>query len=772
VSGRYFPARVFVLSFVFSCLIILDPAGGLRVDAYGDVLPPGAAARLGSARWRCPTPPDHLIWSPDGKHLVGTHGGRSLTIWTYPAGVVTGRFEVPAGGDLEAGVAFAYRAPPTLTPDQVRFAADGRSMLVYGGRHQLYRVSVPDGRGERIPVGGPDGVARAVSADGRRMLLETNIVHAEKGRWSDLVVVDRDDPTRPRTVLAGRQTHRKFKNLTDEPLAAAGVALSPDGRFALADLITEDGPGRAAIDLRTGQRWNFEGRRVGAPAFASGGRGFLSPAGWDRLVWWSLVSAGDGPATRLDLAAQTEVAPDGPRIDSVCLSPDDRYCVIGYLPDLSDPAAAATFAVLDARTLRPARTWSLPVDMEAVRERGRRRGGRPGTALAVAPDGRALAVASAYAPLIRFFNLDTGTEIVHQGGHGARVTRLAIDAAGMTLASVSADQSLRVWGLGAIRNGPAAAIRESDVRPHARAQDVPAGAAGRHKLVYDPERDRMQLRDRATEDLVREFPDPVVGEPNQLNGDVPAAVSADGWWAAYRQDDNVVVCDSESGLRVATFRMAESRPTVLEFVPGTDLLVVGYHDGQILVWHVRPSDLPDREPTAADFEQAWADLVGDARGVVRARSMMLAHPAAATGWLGERLRAIPHPTEYDIDLWLARLSHRRDAVREEAARQLARHFDVSEGPMREVLAVTRSLEVETRLRALLDSQTRGGDAEAARLVRLVAVLERMRTPKARELLFRIARGAGVPSVRATDALERWPGDEGRARDATRPGPSR
>jgi hypothetical protein len=120
-----------------------------------------------------------------------------------------------------------------------------------------------------------------------------------------------------------------------------------------------------------------------------------------------------------------------------------------------------------------------------------------------------------------------------------------------------------------------------------------------------------------------------------------------------------------------------------------------------------------------------------------------------------RVRALPQPTEAEIDQWLARLSHPRYAAREEATRALARHLDVTEGPVREYLRFTRSPEVEDRLRRVLDSQTGiGRDAEVARLVQVIGVLERMGTMEARQLLLRVARGGGVPAVRAIAALAR------------------
>ena len=134
---------------------------------------------------------------------------------------------------------------------------------------------------------------------------------------------------------------------------------------------------------------------------------------------------------------------------------------------------------------------------------------------------------------------------------------------------------------------------------------------------------------------------------------------------------------------------------------------------------------------------------------------MLAHPGATVAGLRELAKPFPRPTDFDIDSWIVRLTHPRYAERERAARELTRHFEIAEPAMREVLASTKSPEMDTRLRRILDRHTDPiMDADELRLTRAVAILERIGTPGARKELMRLARGGGQPAERAVDALVR------------------
>src|SRR5437867_7244343 len=69
------------------------PKDGERVDTYGDPLPPGAIARLGTDRLYHPGV-NFLAFSADGKRLA-TVGAKELRLWDVASGKRLREWSVP-----------------------------------------------------------------------------------------------------------------------------------------------------------------------------------------------------------------------------------------------------------------------------------------------------------------------------------------------------------------------------------------------------------------------------------------------------------------------------------------------------------------------------------------------------------------------------------------------------------------------------------------------------------------------------------------------------
>jgi hypothetical protein len=418
--------------------------------------------------------------------------------------------------------------------------------------------------------------------------------------------------------------------------------------------------------------------------------------------------------------------------------------------------------VIDVGTLRTLREWSYRPGDQVLIGNGEKTtfeaegsGGTTG-ACAVAPDNRTVAVASDDSPRIRFFDLRSGTELRRVGGHSAAV--VALRRSGSKLISVGSEHVARAWEFPAPAVRPLArtAGRELELFEHWDGQDLPPRRTARFKVIYDPEHNRIQARDGETEAVVweRDVPQmrmPAADRPRYL----PIFEDPDWDRVAFAAGDTMTVCDLQTGEQLAEARTPGCWATAIEFGRDPDTLAVGYHDGQILLWDLWPPNLPRRPPTEAEFAALWADLGGSPRAAAKTRSAFLDDPAVTLRWLDAHLWPLERPTDYDIDLWLAKLAHPRYGEREEATRQLVRHLDVAGPAVTGLLAATKSPEVEHRLRMVIDRHANlGGDGEVVRLVRAVAILERIDSADARKLLLRLARGGGIPAERAKAALRR------------------
>jgi WD40 repeat protein len=64
-----------------------------RVDLYGDPLPPGAIARMGTGRFRHGGPVNSIAFSPDGKLLASGGNDGTTSLWEVATGKELHRIE-------------------------------------------------------------------------------------------------------------------------------------------------------------------------------------------------------------------------------------------------------------------------------------------------------------------------------------------------------------------------------------------------------------------------------------------------------------------------------------------------------------------------------------------------------------------------------------------------------------------------------------------------------------------------------------------------------
>ena len=175
----------------------------VRIDLYGDPLPPGAIARMGTTRDLIVGPSADIVLSPDGKSITATTHGW----WTIPLrlwDVDTGRVRLHLK-ELEAPAPFA-------SVRQVAFSPDGK-LLAAGDSAGIVRIGTTDVGRKVRQLAGPDSVeCLAFLPDGKHIAVGYN----DGSIW----------------VYALATGHR-IRSLTTAPVYGLMTnAFSPDGKFA------------------------------------------------------------------------------------------------------------------------------------------------------------------------------------------------------------------------------------------------------------------------------------------------------------------------------------------------------------------------------------------------------------------------------------------------------------------------------------------------------------------------------------------------------------
>ncbi len=152
------------------------PPAGPRLDRYGDPLPRGAIARLGTVRWRARMGVRSMAFVPGGKYLA-TADGSSLSVWDLRTGRVVRTISddaTPLGNGFSGAFAF--------TPDGKRLVSADAIMgkvgfLPLGGRKPtLLLWDFASGKLlEQSPALGGEPTCVAVRRDGRLVACGTHL---------------------------------------------------------------------------------------------------------------------------------------------------------------------------------------------------------------------------------------------------------------------------------------------------------------------------------------------------------------------------------------------------------------------------------------------------------------------------------------------------------------------------------------------------------------------------------------------------------------------
>jgi WD40 repeat protein len=344
-----------------------------RTDRYGDPLPPGALARLGTLRWRHGDQVTAVAFSPDGATLAsGSYSGEAIHLWEAKTGKL---LRILFQGQHEGGVGGIF------------FTPDGKQLLAFGGRAggQNARVwDVSAGKElRRWPT--PGGGKFALSPDGKLL-----------AGWG----VPR--PNRHTIVLSELATGKQVAELPFEGVQdyVRALAFSPDGKELVAG-----GTVIRLFDVARGRQLRTfgEGDRVNSVAFSPDGKTVAVARYKEPIALWDVATGKKLHQLDVDGGARVAFSHDGKTLAG---------CKPGF----------ATIILWEAATGKKLR--ELPGQHYQVWD------------LAFSPDDKTLAVGNSDSQ-VRLWEVATGKELSSVGRHRGWVNVLAFTERDRAMASVS-----------------------------------------------------------------------------------------------------------------------------------------------------------------------------------------------------------------------------------------------------------------------------------------------------------------------------------------------
>lgn len=799
------------------------------VDRYGDPLPAGAVARLGSVRLRHPGLKDFALL-PDGKTAVTVGDDKMVREWDLGTGKQTRGTRLPS---------FEFWGTPALSPDGAAVAIPTKARMVL--------CDAVTGREVKTFDAGDTGAYQLFSPDGSTIAVgdyDVTLIDRRTGRVRRV---------HPADLPKERLPHRPFRR----------AAFSGDGRrLAVAGL---DGPkGVVVIDVA-------EGREV-FPTPTPGLAAVLSPDGGRLYVCTDKGGPlPDGLTVRVyDLATGREVGSFASGVTVTCfslaLSPDGKELVCGGRNGISriDAATGRIRQHLAGQVtrLRFSPTGHRLAAIDGCElcvwdtATGRELNDRPGKFAygyrAVSPDGRLLAMEDigrgrvglwdpADGQLIRYLPVPPVEDdfdlrfIFAPDGRRLLATCTQGFSWSWDVRTGRATRPTPVW-LRDARGGP---YHEYFPSPDGRRVAAMVRATGqgdspRRLTVWDAATGRVIHRHQlALPDAVNVegwLPDGsavVIGEGSGTNGSVrvvdPEAgrvgprfeaegnsmVAADGRlavvWNAEAKDDGGLAVVWEVGTGQAVTRVptakwghralgvapaaramvvadgrllrvidlatgkdrgrwnlpdlgygsdADSPVWNVQVLPGDRYVLTPVQDGTALVWDLAAFPPPRlaAEHNDADRARWWAALAApDARQAYIAAWSLGEGPADdVVRFLRERLAPARAPDPKEVARLIADLDGPAFRVREASARRLGELGPAVWPAVRQALKGSPSAEARERLEKLRDQLLDPvPPPETLRVLRAVAVLERVGTADARKVLEGLAGGAdGAPETRA------------------------
>ncbi len=773
-----------------------------RVDRFGDPLPPGARARLGTVRLRHGGEIGQFAFAPDGKVLAAASDDDRVCLWEVPTGRELRSLENVTAG-IDPGVAFSADGKILATGfgDELRrwdtstwkelprwplksgragklfFSPDGRVLACLGRTRRDNQTSV-----NTVVFLDTSTGQEMHHLDGRKNYRAPSIAFAPDSKtWA---YVDCHDKT---IALYDVRTGKELRRFEGHSSRAWTVAFSPDGRT----LASTDNNGKLRFwNTATGEQLPRRGSfHVSNLTFFPDGK---------RLLGWY------GVPLRYDIAAGKEIPTPGPRWSGegpVLLSPDGTRLAWANEQHVLHLWDASTF-----QPVRPVTAHEREVDAVAFSPDSRvvvsaagdndfvrrwdaamgqtlppfRDVGDDVYALAYSPDGQMLAVGTGgHGGAIRLLEAATGKRLPSLVVPQDRliVVSLAFSADGRRLLSVQG-KNARLWD---VATGKVLHTYQGDVFPDgprilALSPDGQVIADGGgfdaphtiHLRQAVTEKEVRALQDDAHVTALAFRPDGKTLASGGRDQTVKLWDVADGkllWRTKGRRSDGGVYFltfspdgktlasdDGEGGVYLWETATGKERGHFGKHRYGVQsgafsrdgkLLATGSRDTTVLVWDVAAAagTLPRSPLSARELDVLWTDLAGgDAAKAFRAIHRLAAAPEQTLPFLREHLKPVPAADPKRVRQLVEALDSADFSTRQKAAEELEKQADAAASLLRRIVTKEKpSLEIRRRLQRIVEAME--NKPESLRAIRAVEVLEWIATPDTVKLLDELAKGA-------------------------------
>jgi WD40 repeat protein len=768
-------------------------------DRFGDPLPPGALARLGTVRFRHGQVTKRIAFSPNGKLLLSANSRNGIRLWDAASGRLLNSFPEPRGvwdlaftpdsKALFAANAFTGEGPRLVSaatgqelrrfktrgqPSGLALSADGKKVAAGDGDEvAIWDVASAKELHRLEDVGGiiytvafsPDGKCLvAGTVDGAVLVWDFQpgkVLHRLKLHksivWS--VCFSHDGKLLASASEDGTICVRNMPDATARWRCAikAGMyslAFSPDGtQLASGGLdgcvrLFEPGTGK---EMR---QWRVYTQSLQCVTFSPDGKVLATAGGWDHAIrLWD-------PAT--ERSVHPVVGHTG-TVDMVRFTPDGKG-----LTSWGRDRKLLTWDL--ARGIQLGKCLDVPADLS------------PPGVRALSPGGEIFAVAehdNGIKQTIQLWNTRTGQKLHTLRRHDNLINSVAFSPDGKRLVSAGDDSRMCLWDVQSGQKLFDKAIPCDSVTFSPTGSNLTAlGTDGRICLF-----DAADLKEIRRWSLVEE---PLQGLASSGDGTLLAsrspqavhvwhvasgkeyrrlsveiykgnfALSPDGRYVATTHGEyqalpgggtqevwKIEVWELASGRVVWHSAVPEGWFWCLAFASDGRTLATGSGNSDILIWdltgRMRGRQLQPAHPTAAELQRYWTELAGDGPRASAALWALVAAPEQAVQLLAQRLHTPPAPDPERVAQLISDLDDKRFDTRQRATHELRQLAELAEAQLEKAGVRQGSLEFRKRLEQLRDYLA-GPITEPDRLrtVRAVEVLEQIATPEARRLLHRIS----------------------------------